>query len=356
MPKVAFAENPFQAEHDVARHSESPARVAAIRDRLEQAGLLDRMERLPARAATAGELELVHAPEHVALIRELAQAGGGRIDADTIVMPGSFNAAIHAAGAVLAAIDSVLSSPPPAEQARLRRANAGFCLVRPPGHHATSSQAMGFCLFNNVAIAARYAQRRHGLERVAIVDFDVHHGNGTQEIYWNDPSVLYLSLHQYPHYPGSGDWREAGGPDAPGMTVNVPLPAGCGDAEYLLAVDSLLVPLLQRFQPELLLISAGYDAHQADPLAGMEVSTDGYRAMMARLRQVADAVCGGRMVMALEGGYDLEALAASAEASVRVLLDGESPESSASHPAPQIEEYLQKLRRLHGLQDTSGSG
>ena len=339
MSTVAFAENPFQAEHDVARHPESPARVRAIRDRLEQTGLLDRMVALPARAATLEELELVHTPEHVALIREMAEAGGGRIDADTAVMPGSFNAALYAAGAVLASVDSVLRD----------EARAAFCLVRPPGHHATSSQAMGFCLFNNVAIAARYAQRKHGLGRAAIVDFDVHHGNGTQEIYWNDPSILYVSLHQYPHYPGSGAWREVGGPNALASTVNVPLPAGCGDAEYLQAFDGLLLPTVRRFQPELLLVSAGYDAHRADPLASMDVSTDGYRAMVERLRLLADAVCGGRIVMALEGGYNLEALADSAEASIRVLLDPASAAAAAPPASAPIERYLQDLRQLHGL-------
>jgi acetoin utilization deacetylase AcuC-like enzyme len=343
MPKVAFAENPFQAEHDIARHPERPARVAAIRECLEQTGLLERMQRLSSRAVTSDELELVHTGEHIGLLRELAQAGGGRIDADTSMAPGSFNAALHAAGALLAAVDSVLAGP--------AQADAAFSLIRPPGHHATAGQAMGFCLFNNVAIAARYAQRRHGLQRVAIVDFDVHHGNGTQEIYWNDPSVLYLSLHQYPHYPGSGHWRETGGPDAPHATVNVPLLAGCGDAEYLQAFDLLLLPLLERFEPELLLVSAGYDAHAADPLADMEVSAAGYGAIMARLRGVAAAVCGGRMVMALEGGYDLEALAASVEACVRVLLDDQPSVTPAGPAQPRVEEYLHELRRLHGLED-----
>jgi len=282
----------------------------------------------------------VHTPKHIERIHRLDESGGRSIDPDTAVVPGSYAAATHAAGAILAAVDEVLAGD----------ADAAYCLVRPPGHHATRDRAMGFCLFNNIAIAAAYARERHGLERVAIVDFDVHHGNGTQEIFWGDPDVLYLSVHQFPFYPGTGDWRETGGEDAGGATVNVPLPAGSGDAEYLQTFDTLFLPLLDRFQPELLLVSAGYDAHRQDPLANMALSTEAYAAIMTRLRAAADRHSGGRIVAALEGGYDLEALSASVWASVEGLIEASPAERPAPAAGARVTTYLEGLRRLHGLE------
>lgn len=340
MRAVAFGYDPIQAEHDPGDHPENPARLTAVMERLSSTGLLDPLQRLPVRVATEAELALVHTAGHIERIQALDAAGGAWIDADTVVMPGSFAAATHAAGATLAALDAVLSG----------RAAAAYALVRPPGHHATPDRAMGFCLFNNVAIAARYAQHSDDLDRVAIVDIDVHHGNGTQDTFWNDPSVLYCSTHEYPFYPGSGDRRELGGDQARGLTVNVPLPVGSGDAEYLRTFDLLLLPLLRRFQPQLLLVSAGYDAHLNDPLADMALSTEGYRAIMQRLRGFADQVCQGRIVVVLEGGYHREALAASVQASIEVLLADTLPDPDPASPAhPRVEEYLSDLRRLHGL-------
>jgi acetoin utilization deacetylase AcuC-like enzyme len=189
------------------------------------------------------------------------------------------------------------------------QARNAFCAVRPPGHHATPARGMGFCIFNNIAIAARYAQRRHGVERVLIADWDVHHGNGTQDIFWDDPTVLYLSVHQFPYYPGTGAPTEIGGPHAKGASVNVGLPSGSGDTEYLAAFDHVIVPALVKFKPDLVFVSAGFDAYEHDPLAGMRVTFAGFAAMARRLRRVADAVCSGRIIAVLEGGYDLDGLA-----------------------------------------------
>jgi len=297
------------------------------------------LQPLAPRAATESELELVHPTRHIDRIRGLDASGGGSIDPDTAVVVGSYAAALHATGGVLAGVDAVLGGLTP----------SAFCLVRPPGHHATADRAMGFCYFNSVAVAAQYARQVYGLERLAIVDFDVHHGNGTQDIFWDDPAVLYLSTHQFPFYPGTGQWSQTGGPGAVGCTVNVPLPAGSGDIEYLRVFDRLLLPVLKRFHPQLLLVSAGYDAHEGDPLAGMAVSTGGYREIMLRLRVAAELLCGGRLVAALEGGYDLADLAASVEVSIEAL-EEPSPSYSPAEPAgAAIEHYLDKLRELHGL-------
>jgi len=346
MRTVAFAYDPIHLEHDPGQHPENPARLEAVMARLRANGVLTRVAPLAPRAATEIELALAHRPEHIEYIRALDAAGGGWADdgfapaPETIVLQGSYEAAAHAAGAVLAGVAAVLNGDVP----------AAYCLVRPPGHHATADRAMGFCLFNNVAVAARYAQRRSGVERIAIVDIDVHHGNGTQDIFWDDPSVLYLSLHEYPFYPGSGHWRERGGEGAIGATVNIPLPVGSGDAEYERAFDTLVLPLLRRFRPETLIVSAGYDAHLNDPLADMALSTEGYRALFLRLRRFVDEVCDGRIVVALEGGYHPEALAASVEASLEVLLSDDPPAPAPAPPAhTRVEQYLRDLRRLNGV-------
>jgi acetoin utilization deacetylase AcuC-like enzyme len=231
------------------------------------------------RAATADELLLCHTPEHVELIRAVEDPVW--LDGDTICTPTTFEAASLAAGTAI--------------EAALR---GGFALVRPPGHHALAARAMGFCIFNNVAVAARAAQQRLGLERVAIVDFDVHHGNGTDAIFREDESVLFVSLHQWPFYPGSG-----GPDDQAATTLNVPLPAGSGDDVYLEAFARVVEPAVERFEPELVLVSAGFDAHTADPLGGMRVSEDGFRELACRCRALSD-----RVAAVLEGGYDLETL------------------------------------------------
>ncbi|MGE3841276.1 MAG: histone deacetylase [Vicinamibacterales bacterium] len=254
--------------------------------------------------AEVADLARVHSPAYIDRI--LATAGRAvRLDPDTYTSPESVDVARLAAGAVLAGVDHALQHDQPA-----------VALVRPPGHHAERDTAMGFCLFNNVAAGASYARVR-GLSRVAIVDFDVHHGNGTQAMFYEDPSVLYVSLHQYPYYPGTGGPAEIGTGSGTGFTVNAALEAGAADADYDHVMARLVVPILEAFKPELLLLSAGFDAHQSDPLAAMRLTSDGFAAIMGRLWRVANRVCKGRCVAVTEGGYDLAALADG----VRIVLD-----------------------------------
>jgi acetoin utilization deacetylase AcuC-like enzyme len=231
---------------------------------------------------------------------------------------------------------------------------SAFALVRPPGHHATTTQAMGFCLFNNVAIATKYTLAKYNLERIAIIDFDVHHGNGTQESFYDNPQVLYTSTHESPFYPGTGSLDETGKGEAKGTTINIPLPAGCGDAEYLEVFEQIIVPVVRRFRPQLILVSAGYDTHWADGMAMMQVSVSGFAQLTKIIKGLADELCSGRLVFTLEGGYDLTALAASVKATFDVLLGSASIEdplglSPRGLAAPNIAPLIKAIKKIHNL-------
>jgi acetoin utilization deacetylase AcuC-like enzyme len=288
-------------------HPERPERlksVLAALDHPDFAGL-DRRE---APLATQVQIARVHGAAFIAELLEMVpDSGMVRVDADTVMSPGSGNAALRAVGAGVAAVDAVLKG---------EAANA-FCAVRPPGHHAEPDQAMGFCLFNSIAVGAAHAEAVHGIKRIAIVDFDVHHGNGTQTMTASRPDWLYASTHQYPFYPGTGSVREHG---PYGNIVNAPLASGDGSGEFRAAFDEVILPALDRFQPELLMISAGFDAHHRDPLASIDLDEDDFAWATRALADIADRHSGGRIVSLLEGGYDLTALAASAAAHVRVLM------------------------------------
>src|SRR5687767_8205790 len=269
--------HPDSLAHDTGGHPERIARLQAVEHVLDESDLATTEPEL----ATVEQVARVHDAGYVAEIERITRQGGGALDVDTVVSEGSYRAAMRAAGGAVSAATSALGG------------TKGFALGRPPGHHARPSMAMGFCLFNNVAVAARAAQAEHGVGKVAIVDLDVHHGNGTQESFWEDGSVLFASTHQYPFYPGSGGINEIGAGAGRGATLNLPLPAGCGDAEYLAAVERAVVPKLERFKPELVLVSLGFDAHWADPLAMMQVTVGGYVAMVERLAAAAETLCGG---------------------------------------------------------------
>jgi acetoin utilization deacetylase AcuC-like enzyme len=288
-------------------HPERPERLKSVLAALDHPDFaaLDRRE---APFAAQDQITRVHGAAFVAeLLMAVPASGMVRVDADTVMSPGSGNAALRAAGAVVAAVDAVMSG----------EAQNAFCAVRPPGHHAEPDQAMGFCLFNSIAVGAAHAQAVHGIERIAIVDFDVHHGNGTQTMTASRPNWLYGSTHQFPFYPGSGSVREHG---PYGNIVNAPLAAGDGGAEFRAAFDGVIIPALDRFQPQLLMISAGFDAHYRDPLASLELDEADFAWATQTLVDIAGHHSAGRIVSVLEGGYDLSALASSAAAHVRVLM------------------------------------
>jgi acetoin utilization deacetylase AcuC-like enzyme len=299
--------DPKFLDHDPGPgHVESPARLDAIMGELARAPIDGVRIEMP-RAATDAEIEAVHHPGYRARLARL-HGEYATLDPDTAVSPGSWAAATLAAGAAVGAVEAVMNG---------RAANA-FALVRPPGHHARPAEAMGFCLINNAAVAAE-AARRAGAARVLIVDWDVHHGNGTQEIFAARDDVLYMSVHQYPFYPGTGAAEEIGVGSGKGATVNCPLPAGQDDADYGAVFHDLFLPVGRAFAPDLIIVSAGFDAHVRDPLAEMNVTERGFAAMASLLAELAERTCGGKLALVLEGGYDLAALASSVRASLEVL-------------------------------------
>jgi acetoin utilization deacetylase AcuC-like enzyme len=292
-------------------HPERSQRLTAIRDRLERGGTLRHLLAITPEAAPLTALARVHDEAYIEALQRACARAPLRLDPDTAVSEGSWAAALLSAGGGLAAVDAVCEG----------RARAAFVCTRPPGHHAERDRAMGFCLFNNIAVAARHAQDRHGVERVAIVDWDVHHGNGTQHVFEEDDTVLYVSTHQWPFYPGTGARGERGRGRGLGTTINLPLSAGAGDEDFEGLYATAVIPAIERFGPDLILISAGFDAHESDPLAGMALTAGGYGRLTETLRDAAASLCGGRIVSLLEGGYDLDALAVSVETHLRVLME-----------------------------------
>jgi len=300
-------------------HPENPGRLEAVHAGLEAAGLLERARRVPPRAAAPDEILLNHEERLLERIEETASRGATQIDPDTYTSARSYETALLAAGGVLALVDRVQSG----------ELENGFALVRPPGHHAEAGRAMGFCLFNNVAIAAAYARKKYGLERVLVIDWDVHHGNGTQASFYATPETLYFSSHRYPFYPGTGAVDEIGEGEGKGYTVNVPMRGGMGDGEIVPAFQRLLLPIAEQYSPQLVLVSAGFDAHRLDPLGGMQVSAEGFAALARIVKTIALGSAGGKLVLALEGGYSEEGLSESVQAVMSVLLD----EADAAPPA-----------------------
>ena len=342
MVKAGYVYHPIYLQHDTGQHVERAGRLEAIISHLDETGLKQQLSLIQPRAATAEEISLVHHKQYIEEIRRVGEEGGGWLDADTVVSPHSYEAAIYAVGGVIRAVEAVMEG----------EVGSAFALVRPPGHHATAARAMGFCLFNNIAVAAKYALNEYRLERIAIVDFDVHHGNSTHEIFYDDPRVLYISTHQYPFYPGTGAIEQTGSGAAKGTTVNIPLPAGCGDDEYRHVFNQVVAPAVKRFDPRLILVSAGYDPHWADHLALMEVSTVGFADIVKIIKGLADELCGGRLVFSLEGGYQLRALSSSVKATFDVLLgnDIEDPLGpSTGSSSPDIAPLIKAIKEMHRL-------
>jgi acetoin utilization deacetylase AcuC-like enzyme len=312
MPGTGLAADPKVMRHDVGPgHPEQPARFSAIMNRLDSSGLAREMTRLPLRSATDDDLALVHTREYIELVgREVSEGRAQLSTGDTDICPDSEDAARRAAGCALSAVDAVFSN----------EAVNAFCPVRPPGHHANAARGMGFCLFNNLALAARYAQRQYGAERVLIADWDVHHGNGTQDIFYEDGTVLFFSTHQSPWYPGTGDVTERGDGKGQGRTINCPFPAHTPAREILDAFREILLPAAREFHPDLILLSAGFDSRINDPLGHFLLTDADFQELTRMMADLAAESCNGRLVSVLEGGYNLEGLALAAEAHVRALL------------------------------------
>jgi acetoin utilization deacetylase AcuC-like enzyme len=320
--------HPSSLEHDTGAHPENAGRLRAIETALEGAGWLG-MERVEAPAATVEQLCRVHSPEHVASIEEISSRGGGMIDADTVTSPGSFEAALHAAGGAALGAERLLGGED----------GFAFCGLRPPGHHAEASRAMGFCLFNNAAVAAAHALAACGARRVLILDWDVHHGNGTEAIFAGSDTVLYASIHQSPLYPGTGPADYIGEGPGQGFTVNLPVPPGSGSDEFLALVQHLVAPIARSFAPDLIVISAGFDAHRDDPLAECSVETAAFGDMAATMRKVGEEL-GSPVLVCLEGGYSPSALATSVLATIEALADGREPRAASAESArPYFERH-----------------
>ncbi len=309
MSKLAVLADWYFTEHETGRHPENADRLRVVYERLQAASLVDGVPTGKVQPAAEERVVRVHSRRLVERVRSLASQGGGRIEADTVVSPESYRVALCAVQAACEAVDRVLTGD----------ADRALCLVRPPGHHATRDRAMGFCLFNNVACAAAHALAEHGLERVLIVDWDVHHGNGTQAIFYDDPRVVFFSVHRYPFYPGTGREKEIGTGPGLGTTFNLPLPFGTPREEYRRKFRQVLRDAARRCKPELVLVSAGFDAHTADPIGSLGLEAEDYTELTKYVLEVAEQYCNGRVVSVLEGGYHLEGLANSVECHARAL-------------------------------------
>ena len=338
---TAYVYDPVFLEHDRPGHVERRERLSATMQLLAQQFLLGKLVEVQATLVPMEHLLAVHHEDYVKRAKEVAEGGGGNLDSDTYLNGRSYEVALTAAGGMLNLVDAILDG----------KADNGFALVRPPGHHALPGRGMGFCLFNNVAVGAAYALNHKGLSRVLIADFDLHHGNGTQEAFYSTDQALYFSTHQYPYYPGTGHWSEIGVGQGEGFSVNVPLPPGVGDEGYERVFDEILYPVAERFRPELILVSAGYDAHWADPLGMMQLSSTGYGHLTETLKQIADEVCNGRLALTLEGGYDLEALSHSIAATLQTLMGGEidDPLGPAPHPGIPVDDIVIDVKGVHRL-------
>jgi acetoin utilization deacetylase AcuC-like enzyme len=313
MGRVGFVYDPRYLDHEMGPgHPESPDRLRAICAQLQNSGTWSRLHQVAPRRAERQWIEIIHRASYVESLERRSPAKGyASLDPDTSMSPGTLDAAYLATGGALAAVDAIMNGD----------IDQAFCAVRPPGHHAETDRAMGFCFFNSVAIAARYIQQHYGLKRVLIVDWDVHHGNGTQHVFYDDDSVLFFSTHQFPFYPGTGGAMETGEGPGKGLTINVPLSGGQGDDEYRAVFQKVLVPAADTFQPEFVVISAGFDAHRDDPLASMDLTEKGYGELTSMVASIAKNFSSGRILACLEGGYHLQALAESVDQHLQALLD-----------------------------------
>lgn len=340
---VIFFDPIFEEHRTGFGHPERPERLPASQSALGESGLLDVVEVRSPTDATLRDIGLIHSTRYIEQVQRVSERGGGQLDMDTTLSEASFRAALRAAGALVNSVDGCLDG----------EFSRSFCMVRPPGHHALPSRGMGFCVFNNVAIAARYAISRRGLDRIMIVDWDAHHGNGTQEVFYKDPSVMYVSLHQYPHYPGTGAVDETGQGKGEGYTMNFPFPAGTGEEHYLEAFEKVIIPAGRRFAPDMVMVSAGYDSHAGDLLCSMRLNDVSYRKITELLLGLAGECCNGRLIVTLEGGYNLEAMARSVVQTTGALagveVPGKDEAAQATARAEQAGEVISRAASLAGV-------
>lgn len=343
--KTAFVTHKRYLDHDMPGHPEHAARLKSVLKKIEEGGLRQRLDRLTPKPLLEETILLAHSRSHLDQLGQFEALNDSQLymlDGDTYMVPESYTIARLAAGGACQAVDAVLED----------EAQYALAAVRPPGHHATAERAMGFCLLNNVAIAARHAIKAHDLQRVMIVDFDVHHGNGTQDILYDDDQVLFISTHQHPLYPGSGMLEETGSGKGEGYTLNVPMPARSSDSNYRRVFDEIIWKAAERYQPELIIVSAGFDAHWADPLAGMRVSLDGFAHLTRELIRMADTYCDGCIVFAMEGGYDLEVIGNGFTNVARIML-GDDPIDPVGKPQetvePNITPLIEQVKAIHDL-------
>jgi acetoin utilization deacetylase AcuC-like enzyme len=337
---TGIVQDPIYMEHLRGfDHVESPRRLEGIYQMIHD-HFSENLLKIKPRAATTEELSLVHTPDHIRRVASTAGKDFASLDPDTQTSPLSFEAAVHGAGGLFSLVDALWAG----------QIQNGFALVRPPGHHAEAHRAMGFCLFNNVALGAEYARKTYGLERILIIDWDLHHGNGTQHSFWDSRQVLYFSTHQYPYYPGTGAMDEVGGRQAPGYTVNVPLKSGCLDEDFAQIFERILLPIGRQFKPELILISAGFDTYYEDPLGAMMVTPKGFARMTRLVKALAETTCQGRLGLVLEGGYHLKGLAQSVHAVLRELQ--EDSVLTATETDPDRRTDLPIVRQVWNVQQS----
>lgn len=329
-------------KHDYPGHPENAKRLKLIYDELESKNLLNEIDLIDSHDAGEEELLLCHSKDYIDKLKKFCENGGGFLDPDSYANKFSYQAAIRAVGGLLELTKKIIN----------REYKNGFALLRPPGHHALKNRSMGFCLIGNVAIAAKYSLKFNDIKRTAIIDIDVHHGNGTQAMVGDDPSILYVSTHQYPFYPGTGSINEIGEGKAKGTILNIPLAARTGDESFKRLYQEIIVPVIKRFEPDIIMVSAGFDAHWKDPLANLGLSLAGYHFIINELINCANLVCVGKIIFALEGGYNLDVLKRAVSNAVNSLLgknDYEDSFGKSPEPEPSIDNLISNLKKLHGI-------